>query len=207
MISTNNVSYSYPGSKPLNFGDINLSSGEDLLIIGESGVGKTTLMHLLAGLRTPETGSITIGETEIQSLSQAKRDRFRGNRIGIIYQKPYHLKSITVLENLLMIQRMGSGKSNKKAALELLDQLNLSEFANRKPSNLSQGQQQRLSIAMAVVNDPEIILADEPTSSLDDRNCEAVISLLRKITDEHRNLIVITHDQRLHTYFNSKMTL
>jgi putative ABC transport system ATP-binding protein len=189
------------------FQNIDLNSNENLLIIGDSGVGKTTLMHLLAGLLKSNSGSIKLFDKELSQLSSHKLDRFRKNNIGIVFQRPHFVNSLTVKENLQLAQYIANKKDNNRIE-NILKNLNIFDKSNKKTNQLSQGEKQRASIALAIVNSPKLILADEPTSSLDDNNCLKVIKLLKKqATDFGAQLIVITHDSRLKKHFKKSIEL
>ncbi|MBT7575242.1 MAG: ATP-binding cassette domain-containing protein [Flavobacteriaceae bacterium] len=189
------------------FQDIDLKSNENLLIIGNSGVGKTTLMHLLAGLLKSNSGSIKLFDQELSQLSSHQLDRFRKNNIGIVFQRPHFVNSLTVKENLQLAQYIANKKDNNRID-SILKNLNIFDKSNKKTNQLSQGEKQRASIALAIVNSPKLILADEPTSSLDDANCSKVIELLKKqATDFGAQLIVITHDSRVKKHFKNSIEL
>ena len=184
-----------------------LKSNENLLIIGNSGVGKTTLMHLLAGLLKSNSGSIKLFDKELSQLSSHQLDRFRKNNIGIVFQRPHFVNSLTVKENLQLAQYIANKNDNNRIE-SILKNLNIFDKSNKKTNQLSQGEKQRASIALAIVNSPKLILADEPTSSLDDTNCSKVIKLLKKqATDFGAQLIVITHDSRLKKHFKKSIEL
>jgi putative ABC transport system ATP-binding protein len=208
MLKTVDVSFSYNKESSFNFPDIKLSSSESLLILGKSGIGKTTFLHLLAGILSPDNGSIFIKDTNITSISNKKLDTFRGKHIGIVFQNTIAISSLTVYENL-QARLYFSGISNQKEAIEtILNQLDLVSVKNQKPNTLSTGQLQRLGIALGVIHKPDIILADEPTSSLDDENCELVIDLLKnQAKKSNANLIIITHDQRIKNSFSNTIVL
>ena len=208
MLKTVDVAFSYTKESSFNFPNIKLSSSESLLILGKSGIGKTTLLHLLAGILNPENGNIFINDINITSLSNKKLDAFRGKHIGIIFQNTIAVSSLTVYENL-QARLYFSGISNQKEAIvSILDQLDLVSVKNQKPNTLSTGQLQRLGIALGVIHNPDIILADEPTSSLDDENCELVIDLLKsQAKKSDANLIIITHDQRIKNSFTNTIVL
>ena len=207
MIKTKGLKFNYDNQVFFEFPDINLISGENLLIIGSSGIGKTTLLHLLAGLLKSESGSVELFGNEISLLSSHQLDRFRKNNIGIVFQRPHFVNSLTVKENLQLAQYIAKKKDNNRIE-SILKNLNISDKANKKTNQLSQGEKQRASIALAIVNSPKLILADEPTSSLDDNNCTNVINLLQKqATEFGAQLVVITHDSRVKKYFKKSVEL
>lgn len=207
MIKTKGVEFNYDNQVFFKFQDINLKSSENLLIIGSSGIGKTTLLHLLAGLLESSSGSIKLFEKELSDLSSHQLDRFRKNNIGIVFQRPHFVNSLTVKENLQLAQYIANKKDNNRIE-NILKNLNIFDKSDKKTNQLSQGEKQRASIALAIVNSPKLILADEPTSSLDDINCDNVIKLLKKqATDFEAQLIVITHDSRLKKHFKNSIEL
>lgn len=208
MLKTVAINFSYTKESSFIFPDIKLANNESLLILGKSGIGKTTLLHLLAGILSPDKGDIYINNTNITSLSNKKLDTFRGKHIGIVFQNTIVISSLTVLENL-EARLYFSGIPNQKEAIEnILNQLDLVSVKNQKPNTLSTGQLQRLGIALGVIHKPDIILADEPTSSLDDENCELVIDLLKSQAQKsNANLIIITHDQRIKKSFTNTIVL
>ena len=207
MIKTKDLKFNYDNQVFFKFQDINLKSSENLLIIGSSGIGKTTLLHLLAGLLESSSGSIKLFEKELSDLSSHQLDRFRKNNIGIVFQRPHFVNSLTVKENLQLAQYIANKKDNNRIE-NILKNLNILDKSDKKTNQLSQGEKQRASIALAIVNSPKLILADEPTSSLDDINCDNVIKLLKKqATDFGAQLIVITHDSRLKKHFKNSIEL
>ena len=207
MIKTESLKFSYDGKKYFDFPDINLDSGENLLIIGNSGIGKTTLLHLLAGILKPESGSINVSGIDISKFSDTELDKFRGDNIGIVFQKPHFISSLTINENLKLAQYLSPSKTSGDAK-KILESLNIRDKYQQKPNQLSEGEKQRASIALALINSPSLILADEPTSSLDDFNCDNVIKLLKKQAKDHKaQLIVITHDARLKKHFKNNLNL
>ena len=207
MISTKGLNFRYNEQASFSFPDINLGKDENLLIIGSSGIGKTTLLHLLAGLLESNSGSINLYGQDISKLTQHQIDKFRGQNIGIVFQKPHFVNSLTVKENLQLAQYLGN-KKDQNRIIDILSSLDILDKQNKKPKKLSQGEKQRASIAMAIVNSPKLILADEPTSSLDDENCDRVINLLKKQASEFKaQLIVITHDNRLKKHFKKSIKL
>ena len=207
MLITKEVEFNYDNQIFFKFQNIDLKSNENLLIIGNSGVGKTTLMHLLAGLLKSNSGSIKLFDQELSQLSSHQLDRFRKNNIGIVFQRSHFVNSLTVKENLQLAQYIANKKDNNRIE-SILKKLNIFDKSNKKTNQLSQGEKQRASIALAIVNSPKLILADEPTSSLDDTNCSKVIKLLKKqATDFGAQLIVITHDSRLKKHFKKSIEL
>lgn len=209
MLQTENLTFQYKkGEEILKFPNITLKKRDNLLILGKSGIGKTTLLHLCAGLLTPLNGKITINKTDINYLSNNKLNKFRGENIGLVFQKNHLVHSLNVIENLQARLFFSKNNKNNKLIEDLLKQLDIYELKTQKVNKLSEGQLQRLGIALAVIHNPKIILADEPTSSLDDQNCKTVIKLLKKQAElNDANLIVITHDHRLKSHFQNSITL
>jgi putative ABC transport system ATP-binding protein len=206
MISIKSVTHSYKDIKPISFKDWQINNGEQWLLLGESGSGKTTLLHILTGILKPNQGEVNINDTSIYSLSSKNLDQFRGRNIGIIFQRPHLIKSLTIAENLLLAQSFAKLPEDHKRIDEVLTSLDIVHKKDAYPSTLSQGQLQRVSIARAVINKPALLIADEPTSSLDDKNAEAVLQLLMQQSGLNQaTLIVATHDKRVkdaftHTY-------
>lgn len=208
MLTVANLSFAYDGGKPFSFPDVALEDGESLLILGPSGVGKTTLLQLMAGILAAGSGSVALNGTELSKLPSRELDRYRGQHIGIVFQKPQFVRALSVLENLLLLQHLSGKGKNKARAEAVLTNLDMLEKANRKPHSLSEGEQQRVAIAMAVLNQPALILADEPTASLDDDNCNRVLELLKaEAKKSNAHLIIITHDQRVRSAFERTITL
>ena len=206
MIETKSLEFSYDNSFVFKFPNIKLKSNENLLVLGNSGIGKSTLLHNLAGILRPKSGSIKIFDQDISKLSELELDNFRGQNIGIIFQRSHFVNSLSVGENLELAQFLGR---NKKGNIkETLDNLKILDKINKKPKELSQGERQRASIALAIINSPKLILADEPTSSLDDTNCSNVIKILKEQALKYQaQLIVITHDSRLKKHFKKSISL
>ena len=208
MISTKDITFSYQEDQTFLLPDLHCDERNTILITGDSGKGKTTYLHLLAGLLQAKTGEIVIDGTNLKNLSNKKRDQFRGQNIGLVFQQSHFLQAFTVLENLEMASSLSSGKANSQKAKELLTRLGLKTQMHKKPHQLSLGQQQRASIARAVINEPKLILADEPTSSLDDKNASQVIELLTQLSKDYKSaLVIVTHDSRVINQFTNKLTL
>lgn len=206
MISIQAVSHSYVPSTSISFKDWQINKGEQWLLLGDSGSGKTTLLHILTGILKPQSGKVIMNDTAIYELSAKALDQFRGRHIGIVFQKPHLIKSLTVNENLLLAQNFAHLPENQERINEVLESLAIADKKKAFPNELSQGQLQRVSIARAVINKPELLIADEPTSSLDDRNAHAVLELLlQQSALNQATLVVATHDKRVkdaftHTY-------
>lgn len=208
MISIKSVSHSYGNVHRIGFKDWEINNGEQWLLLGESGSGKTTLLHILTGILKPATGAVNMDGTSIYSLSSRELDQFRGRNIGIIFQRPHLIKSLTIAENLVMAQSFAHLPEDLKRANEVLISLGIADKKNSYPSELSQGQLQRVSIARAVINKPALLIADEPTSSLDDKNAQAVLELLLQQSGLNQaTLIVATHDKRVKDAFTNTYEL
>ena len=208
MLAAKSIKYSYNTNNTFEFPDFCLESTEDLLIIGDSGVGKTTFLNILGGLLLPQSGSITLNGTNYSDLSSKDLDKFRGKNIGIIFQSPYFVNNLNLMDNLLFSLFLSKNHQDKNVVIELLNQVGLKDKIYSKPNDLSQGEKQRASIALALVKKPNLILADEPTSSLDDNNCDLVVSLLKEQSQLNKcKLIIITHDARLKKHFKNSIKL
>lgn len=202
LLSTKNLSFSHPGQQAIHFPDIQLSSGKSLLILGKSGSGKTTLLNLLGGLAQPATGEIIFDKVSLSDLKGQKLDLFRGQHIGIVFQKPHLITALTVFENL-QLANFFSKKKNAQL-MQLLKDLGLADKSKSSVLTLSEGEAQRVSIARALANQPKLILADEPTSSLDDDSTQKVIDLLKEQAEKiGAGLIIVTHDQRVKNHISN----
>ena len=211
MIATENLTFRYHADAPvLTFPNVACAAGERLLLLGESGCGKTTLLHLMSGLLQPASGQVVVAGTELGGLSGRDLDRFRGAHIGLVFQRPHFVQGLTVLQNLALPGFL-SGKGSEGGedrARAMLARLGISGKADRRPRDLSIGEQQRAGIARALIHSPEVLLADEPTSALDDRSTERVIALLESEADRvGAALVVVTHDTRLKDRYAHRVTL
>ncbi len=192
---------------------VDVSFGETLCIRGASGAGKTTLLHILGGLEQPNSGTVEIGGADVYMMREKKRSRVRGTRIGFVFQAYHLLPELTIEENVLLpsMRLSGVGRTRivaEKRARELLDQVGLSERLEHRPAELSGGEQQRAAIARSLINDPDIILADEPTGNLDSRTGESVLDLLFDlVVARRRTLVMVTHNDQVAERCSRSMTL
>jgi len=208
MIQIANLAFRYAQGPEIKFPDFACEKGSELLILGKSGTGKTTLLHLLGALRKPTEGKVIIGEAEVSQFSRAQLDKFRGKNIGIVFQTSHFVQSLSVIDNLLLVPYFSKSSTDRKFAMQLLDSLNLADKAKKSTSDLSVGEQQRVAIARALMNKPQLLLADEPTSALDDHNATQVLKLLREHAAElNASLVVVTHDNRLKSEISNAITL
>lgn len=206
MFLTKDLKFEYTPQVKFNFPNIECAQGDSLVITGESGSGKTTLLHLLGGLIKPKSGKVILNETEVSSLDGSSMDKYRGKHISIIFQKMHFISSISVLENILLAQWLGTKKKDKENAMQIIERLQIADQKDKNIKQLSQGQQQRVAIARALINQPSLILADEPTSSLDNKNAEIVEKLLRESAQiMNAALVMVTHDMRMKQ--NAKNTI
>jgi len=196
MIQSSALHFAYNKEKRFDFPAISSNVDSPCLILGPSGCGKSTL------------GTIEVKGQDISKLEGTKLDQFRGKHIGIIFQKPHFIRSLNVLDNLLVAPYFGGSSIDTAKAKSILSDLGLGDKTNQSPSTLSQGEQQRLSIARVLINEPTVILADEPTSALDDDNCAEVIKLLREKSKSSKSaLIIVTHDSRLKSEISNQVLL
>ncbi|TAD99015.1 MAG: ATP-binding cassette domain-containing protein [Bacteroidetes bacterium] len=202
MFSIQNIKHQYQSQNVLTVENWQVLQGQQWLLKGNSGSGKTTLLHILAGLLTASEGNIEVLGKNLKPLSNQEKDKFRGKNIGFIFQKPHLIKTLNVIENLLLAQYMANVKQDKNKAVQIAEQLNIKHLVHKFPSELSQGEAQRVGIARAMLNDPKLILADEPTASLDDLNCKKVVELiLAQAKQQNASLVISTHDSRLTNFF------
>ena len=201
MIHTHQLTYAYPKGPTLSFPDVQLAQGSVLVLRGHSGSGKSTWLALLAGLLTPQSGSLVVAGQDLSRLSPAARDAWRARSLGFLPQKLHLSEALTVAGNLSLAY-FAAGLPEDAAAkthvLKTLEALDVADLAHRKPSQLSGGQAQRVALARAVLLKPKIILADEPTASLDDHAAESALRLLQTCAQRsHATLVIATHDQRV----------
>jgi putative ABC transport system ATP-binding protein len=187
----------------LNVADFKMEAGEQVVLIGSSGGGKTTLLNIIAGITTADSGEVLVSGTNIVKLSEAARDRFRAERIGYVFQTFNLLPAFTALENVLLGMSFGGQKSDRARATKLLERVGLGHRLHHKPTQMSVGEQQRTSVARALVNTPRLLLADEPTANVDVANQQMVLDLLRDSCREHNvSLLLVTHAQEVASQFD-----
>ena len=203
MIDISGLRAGYGGRTVLLLDRFAVANGRHTLVLGASGCGKTTLLNIVAGIALPIAGEVRVNGTRLDHLSAAKRDYFRGRRIGFVMQRLHLISALTVEANLRLAQKLAGGAVDDKRIGTLLETLNIAAKRRAYPRELSQGEAQRVAIARAVVNRPALILADEPTAALDDANCESAIELLFDQASEHgATLLVATHDTRIKASFD-----
>ncbi len=208
VLNTTDLSFSYAKGSALRFENLTINKGDHTLVLGDSGSGKTTFLNLIAGFSQPKTGIVTIAEQNLYAFKGSQLDRFRAQHLGFIFQEAHLLKNLNVIENIKLAQSLASLPVNEDAILQLLDKLQLKDLGKRLPKELSRGQIQRVAIARALINKPTILLADEPTASLDDKNTQLVLDLLKGLASEQGStLIIATHDKRLKDEFNNHFHL
>jgi len=209
IVQAKDLSFQYPNSKQaIFFKDIEINTKEHTLLLGDSGTGKTTLLHLLSGLSKPSTGKVWINENDIYQFSNSQLDTFRGQHIGFIFQEAHLIKNLTIEENIRLAQNLAKKKEDKAAVLEVLNKVQLQDKANSYPEQLSRGQLQRAAIARAVINAPKLLVADEPTAALDDTNTQHVLDLLlQTATNFGATLLIATHDKRIKDHFTNTYQL
>lgn len=197
-------SYREPDGSPLpvlNIPTFRLAAGEQLALVGQSGGGKTTLLNIIAGITTPDAGVVRVDGVDVTRLPEPARDRFRAERIGIVFQTFHLLPAFTALENVLLGMSF-SGQANRSFAKELLERVGLGRRLHHRPSQLSVGEQQRVSVARALANRPRLMLADEPTASVDLAHQETILKLLRETCREHGvSLLLVTHAPEVSSQF------
>ncbi len=198
MFELRDLKHAYNGTQVLDVAAWRVEQGAQWLVLGPSGSGKTTLLHILAGILKPAGGSISIAGQDLAALKPAGLDRFRGRHIGIVLQRLHLVPSLTVMNNLLLAQYLAGLAQDGTRVREVLASLDAADKAGAYPHELSFGQAQRVAVARAVVNQPKLLLADEPTSNLDDVRCAQAYGLLESQARAcGATLVIATHDQRI----------
>ncbi len=203
MIEINDLTFEYPGSDfRFNLNSLNIKSGEKVALIGPSGYGKTTLLNLLSGILEPIKGTIHLNGTEVTKLADSQRRNFRITNIGFVFQNFELIEYLNVLDNIILSYRINPSLSMNREVIDraetISEQLGLGDKLKRNVGKLSQGEMQRVAICRAILNNPKIILADEPTGNLDPRNKEKIMEILFDYSSrENATLITVTHDHSL----------
>ena len=210
MLQARGIKKSYGNLQILKGVDLDVTRGEIITIIGASGAGKSTLLHIIGTLDHPDHGIVRLNNVDIHTITSKKLSAFRNEQIGFIFQFHHLLPEFTSLENIC-IPAFIAGKSKKDAenkAFELLEILGLSDRANHKPNELSGGEQQRVAVARAMVNNPAIILADEPSGNLDSNNAENLHQLFVNLRDTlNQTFVIVTHNENLANLANKKVLM
>ncbi len=203
MIEINDLTFEYPGSDfRFNLKSLNIKSGKKVALIGPSGYGKTTLLNLLSGILEPIKGTIHLNGTEVTELSDSQKRNFRISNIGFVFQNFELIEYLNVLDNILLSYRINPSLSMNNEIVEhaetISEQLGLGDKLRRNVTKLSQGEMQRVAICRAILNNPKILLADEPTGNLDPDNKEKIMRLIFDYSSrENATLITVTHDHSL----------
>ncbi len=200
MIKANNITKSFGSLQVLKGINLEIQEGEVVSIVGPSGAGKTTLLQILGTLDSPDNGVLEINGTNVMNLPEKELSAFRNKNIGFVFQFHQLLPEFTALENVMIPALIAKEKSSlaEKRAKEILDFLKLSERMSHKPSELSGGEKQRVAVARALINNPVVILADEPSGSLDTKNKEELHSLFFELRDKmQQTFVIVTHDEQL----------
>lgn len=214
-IEIKDLSFSYNGKDQiLSIPNFSVNAGEKVFVYGNSGSGKSTLLNIISGVLGTNNGTLNLLGQDIRSLSTSKRDRFRGDHIGFVFQSFNLIPYLTIYENILLplkTSKKRSSKITKNLQAEIsriTTHLKIDQFLDKKVSELSVGQQQRVAVARALIGNPEIIIADEPTSSLDE---DVTDSFMKLLLDEHQKnnftLLFVSHDKRLAKYFDREVSL
>jgi putative ABC transport system ATP-binding protein len=198
LIQTSDLAYCYPGSAPIHFPDLDVAQGSVVLLSGPSGCGKSTWLALVAGLVKPSAGTLTVADQAVGNLNGVAADAWRARTIGFLPQKLHLSAALTVAQNLAMAQWAAGQHEDPGRIATTLAALGVAELGRRKPAQLSGGQAQRVALARAVLLQPKVILADEPTASLDDEAAASAIGLLLQTAGQQgATLVIATHDARV----------
>ena len=200
MIEVRNIRKSFGSLEVLKGIDLDIEKGKIVSIVGPSGAGKTTLLQIMGTLDKPNQGSVIIDGTNVMKLSDAKRSAFRNKHMGFVFQFHQLLPEFTALENIMMPALIGgaSKREARKRAEELLAFMGLSDRASHKPNELSGGEKQRVAVARALVNKPDVVFADEPSGSLDTQNKQELHRLFFDLRDQMgQTFVIVTHDEQL----------
>jgi putative ABC transport system ATP-binding protein len=198
MFDLTGIEHRYGATRVLAVDRWRGEAGEAWLLSGPSGSGKSTLLNVLAGLTTPTAGRVVVAGQDLAALPPSRRDRWRGRHVGLVPQKLHLIGAVSVADNLRLAATLSGAPVDEARIRALLEAVHVGDLAHRRPGELSQGQAQRVAIARAVVNRPALVLADEPTASLDDMHALAALELLRVQAQEAgATLVVASHDARV----------
>ena len=204
-------SYAEPDGTPLPILDIeefHVAAGEQMILVGRSGCGKTTLLQIIAGISRPDSGKVRVNDWDITLMSEAECDRFRAEHIGYVFQTFNLLRGFSALENVLLAMRFTGRRVDRARAKQLLDRVGLSHRTTHKPAMLSVGEQQRVAVARALANRPKLLLADEPTANVDSGHQQQILDLLRQTCrEENVALVLVTHTPEVARQFDRVETL
>ena len=208
LLEARGIRHSFGNEAGMTFPDWQADGGEHWIFFGSSGSGKTTFLNILSGLLTPNEGIVRVANQNLSALKPAARDSLRGKQIGIVFQQLHLIGALTVVGNLMLAQSLAGCPVDSGFAENLLSRVGLMDKGSAFPSQLSYGQMQRVALARALINNPKIVLADEPTSSLDDENAQRAIDVI--LEQVHLNgslLVVATHDERIRHRFPNRLGL
>jgi len=207
LITINNISKIYEGkTKAIDNLSLSIKKGSWSSIMGPSGSGKTTLLNIIGCLDSPSQGKVTINDKEVTKLNQKELTKFRREHIGLIFQQYHLVPYLTAIENVMLAQYFHS-IINEQDAIDVLKKVGLGHRLQHIPSHLSGGEQQRVCIARALINDPRILLADEPTGNLDQKNGELVLELIKKLHHEGHTIVLVTHNDHIGNLGEKKIVL
>jgi putative ABC transport system ATP-binding protein len=190
--------------------DLEIHAGEFVAVVGRSGSGKSTLINLITGIDYPSSGEVHVTSTPVHQLNQEQLAIWRGKNVGIVFQFFQLLPTLTVAENVVLPMdfcKTFPPRERRERAISLLERVGIAEQADKLPSNLSGGQQQRAAIARALANEPQLIVADEPTGNLDSQTTDAIIQLFADLTAEGKTVVMVTHERELSRYFTRSISL
>ena len=208
MLEVRGLRHAYAGRLVVAVDSWTAAAGEHWLVHGPSGCGKTTLLHLVAGLLRPDAGAVSVAGQALSALSGGALDRFRGRHVGIVFQHLHLIAALTVRQNLALARTLAGLAPAPERIDRLLEELGLAARANARAHALSRGEAQRAALARALVNGPEVVLADEPTSSLDDDNAARAAALLREQAEANNAVLVVaSHDRRIADSFARRLDL
>ena len=208
LLELDHIHHRFDDIEVIRVEHLRVGEGEQWLLHGPSGSGKSTLLHIAAGLLTPSEGTVRLAGQRLGALAGAARDRFRGRHVGIVFQQLHLIDALTVRQNLELAQSLAGLEVDEVRIGEVLDGLDIAEKAEARPHALSYGQAQRVALARALINRPRLLLADEPTSNLDDVNAARALALLREQAEAHGSaLVVASHDGRIKDAFAHRLEL